>query len=220
MTATVPRVPAGSSGADGTVTRGIARLRSHLYCRQRLSVRAASGFPRAEPGVHIEHPRNVAIGPRTRLLRGASVLGNGGTVTIGADALIARWSVVQAAGGSIVIGDRSGCGDFCNLYGQGGLTIGADVLIASGVRVHTAEHRMDRLDLPIRDQGELTAPTTIEDGAWIGANAVVLAGVRIGAGAVVAAGAVVTRDVEPRTVVAGVPARPLRTRTAALGRTA
>jgi len=55
-----------------------------------------------------------------------------------------------------------------------------------------------------------TAPVVIEDDAWLGTNVVVLPGVRIGRGAVVGAGAVVTRDVPPFTVVAGVPARPIR----------
>ncbi len=53
-------------------------------------------------------------------------------------------------------------------------------------------------------------PVIIEDGVVIGANAVVLEGVRVGAGAVVAAGAIVTKDVPPNTVVAGVPAKVLK----------
>jgi serine acetyltransferase len=56
-----------------------------------------------------------------------------------------------------------------------------------------------------------TAPVIIEDDVWLGTNAVVLPGVRVGRGAVVGAGAVVTRDVPPFTVVAGAPARPIRT---------
>jgi acetyltransferase-like isoleucine patch superfamily enzyme len=56
-----------------------------------------------------------------------------------------------------------------------------------------------------------TAPVVIEDDVWLGTNAVVLPGVRVGRGAIVGAGAVVTADVAPFTVVAGVPARPVRT---------
>jgi tetrahydrodipicolinate N-acetyltransferase len=52
-----------------------------------------------------------------------------------------------------------------------------------------------------------TAPVVIGDGVWIGTRVLVLKGVEIGAGAVVAAGAVVSRDVPPGTVVAGMPAR-------------
>ena len=56
----------------------------------------------------------------------------------------------------------------------------------------------------------LPAPIVIGDKVWIGANATVLPGVTIGKGAIVAAGAVVTRDVPPNTIVAGVPARVVR----------
>ncbi|HEY9857183.1 MAG TPA: acyltransferase [Stenomitos sp.] len=56
----------------------------------------------------------------------------------------------------------------------------------------------------------LIAPVMIEDDAWIGAGAIVLAGVRIGRASVVAAGSVVTKDVPPHTLVAGSPAKPIK----------
>lgn len=162
--------------------------------------------------MRIEHRANVSIGVRSRLLRGATIIGNGGPVSLGDDSYVARWSIVQAAGGSVRIGHRTGIGDFANLYGQGGLTVGDDVIMASGVRIMTAEHVFRRRDVPIRDQGEQVSPTVIEDGVWLAANVVVLAGVRVGRGAVCAAGAVVTRDVAPFTIVGGVPARLIRER--------
>jgi acetyltransferase-like isoleucine patch superfamily enzyme len=162
--------------------------------------------------VTIEGRRNVSVGPRSRLLRGASLIGNGGTVSIGADSFVARWAIVQAAGGSVTIGDRTGIGDYCNLYGQGGLVIGNDVLMASGVRVLTATHNFDSRDVPIRTQGETVAATVIEDDVWIGANVVILAGVTVGRGAICAAGAVVTKDVPPYAIVGGIPARAIRER--------
>jgi len=65
----------------------------------------------------------------------------------------------------------------------------------------------------VKDKLVKTAAVVIEDDVWLGTNAVVMPGVRIGRGAVVGAGAVVTKDVPPFTVVAGVPARPIRTLT-------
>jgi acetyltransferase-like isoleucine patch superfamily enzyme len=75
------------------------------------------------------------------------------------------------------------------------------------------DHNFDLPGVPIVFSGRpLLRPTTIEDDAWIGARAIVLAGVTIGRGAIVAAGSVVTRDVAPYAVVGGAPARKLRDR--------
>jgi virginiamycin A acetyltransferase len=87
--------------------------------------------------------------------------------------------------------------------------IGPHAVLLSGGR----HHRFDRLDVPIKDQGNRPKePLRIGTGAWIGANATVLAAV--GRDAIVGAGAVVTRPVPPRAVVAGNPARVLRMRDA------
>ena len=90
----------------------------------------------------------------------------------------------------------------CALDTRGGLTIGEHVSISAEAVVLTADHDRDQPGFPLRHR-----PVVIEDHVWIGMRALVLPGVRIGRGSVVAAGAVVTRDVEPLTVVAGVPAR-------------
>ena len=107
----------------------------------------------------------------------------------------------------IAIGRRTIVNQQCCLDGRGGLTIGDYVNISAGVWILTDSHDMN--DPLFR---EVLAPVKIGDYAWIGSRALILPGVTVGEGAVVAAGAVVTRDVEPYTVVAGVPARPVGTR--------
>jgi acetyltransferase-like isoleucine patch superfamily enzyme len=72
------------------------------------------------------------------------------------------------------------------------------------------DHLFEGMERPIMQQGISARGITVEDGAWIGAGAIVVDGVRVGARAVVGAGAVVTRDVPPRTLAAGVPARVIR----------
>ena len=86
------------------------------------------------------------------------------------------------------------------------LRIGNQVLIAPGCFITDHTH-LAGAGRVIANQGCESAPVVIGDDAWLGAHAVVLAGVHIGAGSVVGAGAVVTRDVEPLAIVAGVPAR-------------
>lgn len=91
---------------------------------------------------------------------------------------------------------------------DGKITIEKDVLIGSGVHIYTANHKFDNLNIAIYYQGHTESKSvTLKKGCWIGANSVVLPGVTIGENAVVGAGSIVTKDVEPYTVVGGVPAR-------------
>jgi acetyltransferase-like isoleucine patch superfamily enzyme len=109
----------------------------------------------------------------------------------------------------ISIGRRSVINQQCSLDGRGGLTIGDYVNISPGVWILTDSHDMH--DPLFR---EVLAPVKIGNHVWIGSRAMILPGVTLGEGAVVAAGAVVTRNVEPFTVVAGVPACPIGVRKA------
>jgi acetyltransferase-like isoleucine patch superfamily enzyme len=90
----------------------------------------------------------------------------------------------------------------CTLDLRGGLEIGENVSISPEVMILTAGHRMDDPGFPV----ELKR-VVISDYVWIGSRAMIMPGVTLGRGCVVAAGAVVTRDVRPLAVVAGVPAR-------------
>ncbi len=107
---------------------------------------------------------------------------------------------------------RIGSGSFIN-YGAvfldvNPIEIGDDVQIAPNVQLLTATHPLEAARR--RAQWESGGPISIGDGAWLGGGVIVLPGVSIGVEAIVGAGAVVTRHVEPRTVVAGNPARILR----------
>jgi len=117
------------------------------------------------------------------------------------------------AGEGFVMGDRSSIGPGCFIGCSGYIEIGADVMLGPGVRIFSENHVFADTTATIKSQGVERGTTTIEDDCWIGSGATVTSGVRIGAGSVVAAGSVVTRDVPPMSIVAGVPARVLRTRT-------
>lgn len=88
------------------------------------------------------------------------------------------------------------------------IEIGDDVQIATNVQLLTSTHPLDATAR--RERWESAKPITVGDGAWLGGGAIVLPGITVGADAVVGAGAVVTRDVTPRTVVVGNPARVIR----------
>ncbi|MCR5713227.1 MAG: acyltransferase [Prevotella sp.] len=124
---------------------------------------------------------------------------------------LGRYSVIESgacinnAVGDVIIGDHTRIGLHNTVIGP--VTIGSHVNLAQGITVTALNHNFDVQDKRIDEQGVNTVPVIIEDDVWIGANAVVLPGVRIGTHSVVAAGAVVTKDVLPHSLVAGVPAK-------------
>ena len=99
----------------------------------------------------------------------------------------------------VIIGDNS------ILDGRNGIHIGEDVVFASNVRIWTEQH--DHEDPWFRCSTQNHGAVTIDRHAWIGSHTIILHSVHIGEGAVVAAGAVVTHDVPPYTIVAGIPAK-------------
>ena len=107
----------------------------------------------------------------------------------------------------------SGCWIGINTHlqsGQGGLTIGKNVLIGPNTAISTGNHDYEKTHLPAIEQEFYGRPIHIGDNVWIGSNAVILGGVNIGEHSVVAAGAVVASDVASYTVVGGVPAKKIR----------
>jgi len=109
-------------------------------------------------------------------------------------------------GKNIRIGRRVFINAGCKFQDQGGITIGDDVLVGHNCVIATLNHSMN----PAHQGDMIPAPVSIGDKVWIGANVTILQGVTIGEGAVIAAGAVVNRDVPPRTVVGGVPAKVIK----------
>lgn len=109
------------------------------------------------------------------------------------------------------IGDRVVLGRGSHVIADVRLTIGDDCFFGPGVYVTTTNHSYDDPDVPIGKQWPRSEPVEIGPGSWIGTGAVILPGARLGRNVVVAAGAVVRGEVADHTVVAGMPARPVRT---------
>ena len=86
-------------------------------------------------------------------------------------------------------------------------------MMGTDVTIITRNHRFDRADIPMMEQGfEEERPVYIGNDVWIGDRVLILPGVHIGDGSIIAAGAVVTKDVPPHSIVAGVPARKIKDR--------
>ena len=148
------------------------------------------------PDVELTAPRGegrLVIGPWCWIGSGVALRSHAGRVTVGAKSVI---------GGGTVI----------NSYLD--VSIGEGALFADDVHITDFDHRTDRLDVPIKDQGIVTSPVRIGADVWLGRGVTVLRGVDIGRGSVIGAHAVVTRDIPPYSVAVGAPARVVRSRLA------
>jgi len=138
--------------------------------------------------------------------KGRPFVENKGYLEIGH--LVRVWSSINRARFSVRKGAKLTIGDNCRINGAL-LSVGNEVHIGNNCRIAPFVHILDGdfHDLLDREAEGRSSPIVLEDDVWLTTRCMVLKGVRIGQGAVVAAGAIVTKDVPPYTVVAGVPAR-------------
>ena len=125
--------------------------------------------------------------------------------SLGDYSVIESFACINNAVGDVMIGNHTRVGLHNTIIGP--VIIGNHVNLAQGITVTALNHNFEDSNKRIDEQGVSTNQVVIEDDVWIGANAVILPGVTIGHHSVVAAGAVVTKDVPPHSLVAGVPAK-------------
>lgn len=181
------------------------------FVRAQLEHRAKARLARCcdaqiAPSAKVSY-RQLIVSPPSRLIIGEGAIFEG---HISADR---NGCLVSIGANSFVGGSRLVCAER--------IEIGDDVLVSWGCTIvdhHSHALAWSGRKNDVREwyagrkswEGVKIAPVIIRDRAWIGFNAIILAGVTIGEGAVVGGGSVVTRDVPPMTIVAGNPARPVR----------
>lgn len=186
----------------------------------RLRIMSAKGLLLVGKNVRIFYPKNLQVGYNTIIEDGAEInclslqgikLGN--RVTIGKYAIIRPSNIYGGPiGEGLTMGDNSNIGPYNYIGCSGKITIGNNVMLAPRVSIYAENHLFDYPEILIRDQGVEKKEVVIEDDCWLAANCIILAGVTIGKGSVVAAGSVVTTSVAPYSVVAGVPAKFIKSR--------
>lgn len=145
-----------------------------------------------EKGVLVFHPENIEIGDNV---------------------YIGHYTILKGYYKNLMlIGDHTWIGQQCFLHSAGGLRIGKAVGIGPKVIILTSQHEALDRDLPVYLTPLKLGEVVLEDGCDIGAGAIILPGVKIGEGSIIGAGSVVTRDIPPYEVWAGVPARKIRER--------
>lgn len=193
----------------GVVGIGLRALAYRLILKMK-------GLAAIEHGVRLRFASLIRLGRGVYLDEGVYLHACPGGIEIGEDTMIMHHAVLHVYNfrglpqAGIRVGRNSLIGEFNVLRGQGGIRIGDGVYTSPLVQLVAVNHCFSDPTRPFLEQGITAQGITVEDNVWIGAGAIVVDGVHIGCGAVVAAGAVVTQDVPPHTVVAGVPARVVR----------
>ena len=186
----------------------------------RLRIKSVKGLFLVGKNARIFYPKNLQVGYNTIIEDGAEInclslqgikLGN--RVTIGKYAIIRPSNIYGGPiGEGLTMGNNLNIGPNNYIGCSGKITIGNNVMLAPRVSIYAENHVFDHPEILIRDQGVEKKEVIIEDDCWIAANSILLAGVTIGKGSVVAAGSVVTENVPPYSVVAGVPAKWIKSR--------
>lgn len=136
----------------------------------------------------------------------------GDHVSIARDSILICTGIISHKGTGITIGDRTGINSRAYLAGQGGISIGDDVIIGPNVQIFSENHNFSDLEIIIKNQGFDRKGVIIGNNCWLGSNVIILAGVTIGNGCVIAAGSVVTKSMPQNSIIAGVPAKVIKNR--------
>jgi len=145
-----------------------------------------------EPGVLVFHPQNIELG---------------------SNIYVGHYAILKGYYRNVMaIGDNTWIGQRAFFHSAGNLRIGRNVGIGPGVQIITSFHEEAGILIPILFSPIREAPVEIEDDCDIGVGAIILPGVRIGHSTQIGAGAVVTQDIPPCSVAAGIPAKVIRDR--------
>ncbi len=174
------------------------------------------GWAAIENGVRLRFANYIHLGHGAYLDQGVYLHACPNGIKIGKNTIVMHGAVLHVYNfrdlphAAINIGRDSLIGEYTVIRGQGGVQIGDRVYTSPFTQIIAVNHVFIDPDRPFIEQGITADGIVIDDDVWLGSGAIITDGVHIGKGAVVAAGAVVTEDVLPHTVVAGVPAKTVK----------
>lgn len=190
------------------LARGLIFTRRFIFLGKRVQLRNKSYLTvghcvTIQDGVYID-----------ALSKNGISLGN--NCNIGPMTVIQATGVLSHLGTGLILGNNSGIGGFSFIGCGGGVRIGANVIMGQYVSFHSENHIFDDIEKPIREQGVTRKGIEVGDDCWVGAKTTFLDGATVGCGCVIAAGSVVRGHIPHFSVVAGVPARVIRSRVASI----
>lgn len=169
--------------------------------------------------VKIKHASHISTGKGLTLGDGVQINALckegvifGENVTLGSGSILECTGVIRELGEGIRIGNHVGFAQRAFIASRGGIEIGDDCIFGPNVSIHAENHEFGDVDTPIRLQGVTRKGVRIGKGCWVGNGAIILDGVDIGDGCIVAANAVVNKSIPCNCIVAGVPAKIIKSR--------
>jgi len=143
----------------------------------------------------------------------SAVLENRNLIVLNDFSEIQSHVIIKPNNSPVVIGKYTQINPFCVIYGGSGVYIGDYVMIAPHCMIASGNHDYKQKEVPMRFAGNLSkGPIIIKNDVWVGANCTIGDGVTIGEGAVISANSFVNKNVEPYSIVGGVPAKKIGTR--------
>ena len=193
--------------------RPIDRLSKLIF---QIYISITSSIP-TEIGIRLRavayRPLFKKCGRNLRVDSGVTILGFE-NISLGDNISIMKNSYIYAHdGGELTIGDNFTLNSNSQLGASfGKIIIGSDCAIAPNCILRASNHRFDNPDIPFRKQGHTYGEIILEDDIWIASNCVITPDTVIGRSSIIGAGSVVTKDIEPYSIVGGVPAKLIRKR--------
>jgi len=210
-------------GWDTASTLGVMSRMSKWYARglaHRWRFKKSSGLLLIGKNVILRQPSYLSVGSNFIAQDNCEInclskrgLIFGDKVTVGSYAIIRPTNLYGGEPGEgLKIGNNSSIGPYAYIGCSGYIEIGNNVMMSPRVSIYSENHNFDETGIPMIEQGVTRSFVKIEDDCWIASNSIILAGVTVGKGSIIAAGSVVTKDVPPYSVVAGNPARIIKSR--------
>ena len=181
----------------------------------RFVLKKVGRFAMILKGVDLRGCPSISLDERAKLRKNVSirVFYSPNHIHLGYNTSVHEYAIIKSKGGDVFVDRNSFISSFVNISAVGNVHIGKNVMLANGCRLETGTHGLFDLDVPMKEQSTDSHGIFIGDDCWLGAGVKVVDNVRIGQGSVIGAGSVVTKDIPPFSIAAGVPARLLRKRT-------
>ncbi len=166
-------------------------------------------------GAYLYGAGKIFLCRNASILKGAMLYGESDeevAIRLAENVQVREYTYLHAYGGHIFLGKNSSVAPYSLIYGNGGVNIGDNCMIANHCSIVAFNHNFSDNDSLMIDQGLSAKGIVIGDDVWIGAHVTILDGVKVGNGVILGAGSVVTKNIEDYAIAMGTPAKVVKFR--------